>query len=100
MLDNSADGQLLQGGEWDSPLKTPLNCPKDDGKVCGGGEQCVGGAEPLLHHRLLLAGHHECNRPSGILTRLMKEEILTGIEVDVSEMRKKEDYLEMPGADG
>ena len=40
---HNADGLLLQGGEWDSPLETPHNCSKDALKVCGGSEQCVGG---------------------------------------------------------
>ena len=78
----------------------PLKCAQDDGKVCGGGEQCVGGAEPLVDHRLL-AGHHDSIRPScANISEMMKEEILTGIEVDVSEMRKKEECHEMPCADG
>jgi hypothetical protein len=57
---HNADGLLLQGGEWDSPLLSASKCAKDDVKVCGGGEQSVGaGAEPLSNHRLLLAGHHD-----------------------------------------
>ena len=67
--------------------------------VSSGGEQSLGGAEPLFN-RQLLAGHYELNRPSGISHRLLKEEILTDIEVDVSEMRTKEEYRATPGADG
>ena len=59
----------------------------DGERVRDGGEQCLGaGAEPLLPSRLL-AGHQMCNRPSGICSRLtkeeMKEEILTNIAGDV-----------------
>ena len=55
-----------------------------------------------MNHRLLLAGHHEFIRPSCILEgfQMMKEEILTGIEADVTEMRTKEEYRATPGADG
>ena len=61
--------------------------------VSSGDEQCVGaGAEPLVSHRLLLAGHHDLTRPSRILIRLeSKEEIIrTDIAGDVMMMMKEE----------
>ena len=54
-----------------------------------------------MHHRLLMAGHHDDIRPSGISTGLaMKEEILTDIEADVFEMRTKEECRLPPITDG
>ena len=81
----------------------PSKCFEDGAKVCGGGgEKCVGGAEPLVDHRLL-AGHHDSIRPSGAKanhSEMMKEEILTDIAGGVNEMLKKEDYHQRPTTDG
>ena len=67
----------------------------------GGGEQFLGGAEPLSTNRLLLAGHHSSDRPSGAtdFSRMMKEEILSDIVEDAI-MMTKEECRQMPGADG
>ena len=96
-----SDDGLLYEGEWDSLSVIPLECSNDGRKVCGGGnEQCLGGAEPLVSHRLLLAGHHDLTRPSGICSGLMKEEILNDIAGEGLKMMMKDDYSQMPGAEG
>ena len=71
--------------------------------VSSGDEQCVGaGAEPLVYHRLLLAGHNDQTRPSRICERSqMKEEILTDIAADVEYvMMKKEEFRQSPITEG
>ena len=65
------------------------------------GEQYVGGAEPLLDHRLQLAGHHDANRPSCILNGFMMEEIRNNeIAGDVKKQMMKEDYRQPPITEG
>ena len=52
-----------------------IEVARDGVVVSSGDHQCVGGARPLVEHRLLLAGHHDSIRPIGISLRLSKEEM-------------------------
>ena len=103
MLAN-ADGRLQPGGEWDSPLGLSSITVNGWKQVSSGGEQCVGaGAEPLVYHRLLLAGHHGVTRPSGISMILqmkeeMFEELIAGDEVEM--MIRKEEFRLPPITEG
>ena len=69
------------------------------GKVCIDGQLFLGaGAEPLSHPRLLMTGHQDADRPSGISVRLdSKEEIDTEVG---ARMRLKEDSRQITDVKG